>query len=111
MYLLAAGCPSFNSRSLCFKAVLFDTTAGVREMEPVVNILRIIRGLALALFWIPINHSRRTVEYNSTTDSVFTCNDPNSQIVVVNLGATFRVGGVVNCDERSGSSLYHTESP
>ena len=64
MFLQVAGCPLFNSRSMCSKAIPIGTPAGVREMPPEVGILRIIGGLALALFRIPIDH-RRTAEFSN----------------------------------------------
>jgi len=66
MCLLAAGCPLFNSRSMCSKVIPIGTPAGVRKMPPEVDILPITGGLALALFRIPIDH-RQAAEYNSNS--------------------------------------------
>ncbi len=54
---------------MCCKVIPIGTLAGVREMPPEVDILRIIGGLALALFRKPVDH-RRMAEYNSNSSGV-----------------------------------------
>ncbi|KAI0264564.1 hypothetical protein BGY98DRAFT_1103404 [Russula aff. rugulosa BPL654] len=70
--------PIVQLTDLCFQAIPIGTPAAVREMPPEVDMLRIIGGLALALFRIPIDH-RRTAEYNS--NSLGTTGDTSVQTI------------------------------